>query len=395
MPKMGEDHLLLSSTHPDTSPPAGGADPADGQVATWSDALKAWTALDPTPGGVTVHGLLTGLDVDDHAQYALADKSRPATWVEADDLWPRQIQDMSGRHHHDLQFLSNDDHPIYILNLGRPGGQTIIGATGSGEHLTLQSTSHATRGYVRAQDDLQLLSNIIRDSGGTARLTLATSSPHIGVTGDLDITGHSAMGNGATVSAGYALRAVETLDTHPCAAGHFEIHGDRATGPQFSYGIAGSASGEGGTGPNFVYGLYFAAFHKSSGTTSSLGAIAVQLQSAVAGSGAITIARGFHLSAGYWAGSKPTTIRGLDIEEQGGAGTGTAEAIKALDQTATTARLLELGPAIPYLRVVGGAAPGAGNTNLYMSEGATPTLRRLQTKDGAAIGGGDLVCVLV
>lgn len=36
----------------------------------------------------------------------------------------------------------------YVLLLGRSGGQTVIGGTGSGENLTLQSTSHATRGKI-------------------------------------------------------------------------------------------------------------------------------------------------------------------------------------------------------------------------------------------------------
>ena len=60
---------------------------------------------------------------------------------------------------------------------------------------------------------------------------------------------------------------------------------------------------------------------------------------------------------------------------------------------AAVTRLLELGPATPYLRVVGGAAPGANQSNVYFLEQAT--LRRLQTKDGAAVGGGDRVCVAV
>src|SRR3989442_669 len=36
--------------------------------------------------------------------------------------------------------------PVLVLSTGMAGGQTIIGGTGSGENLTLQSTSHATKG---------------------------------------------------------------------------------------------------------------------------------------------------------------------------------------------------------------------------------------------------------
>lgn len=47
MPRFGRAHKLLSGHHPDTSPPADGADPDDGQLVEWSDALEAWVAADP------------------------------------------------------------------------------------------------------------------------------------------------------------------------------------------------------------------------------------------------------------------------------------------------------------------------------------------------------------
>lgn len=52
MPEFGENHRLLSARHSDTEPPAGGVDPDDGQVATWSAADKAWIAKDAVPGPV-------------------------------------------------------------------------------------------------------------------------------------------------------------------------------------------------------------------------------------------------------------------------------------------------------------------------------------------------------
>jgi len=51
MPVFGQAHRLLGSIHLDTEPPAGGADPSDGQIATWSTAKKAWIAKDPAAGG--------------------------------------------------------------------------------------------------------------------------------------------------------------------------------------------------------------------------------------------------------------------------------------------------------------------------------------------------------
>lgn len=48
--------------------------------------------------------------------------------------------------HGALTGLGDDDHTIYALLAGRAGGQTIKGGTASGEHLTLSSTNHATKG---------------------------------------------------------------------------------------------------------------------------------------------------------------------------------------------------------------------------------------------------------
>lgn len=50
--------------------------------------------------------------------------------------------------HSTLTGLSADDHTQYALLAGRSGGQTLIGGTASGGNLTLQSTSHATKGKV-------------------------------------------------------------------------------------------------------------------------------------------------------------------------------------------------------------------------------------------------------
>ena len=75
-------------------------------------------------------------------------------------------------------------------------------------------------------------------------------------------------------------------------------------------------------------------------------------------------------SAGY---NVPTTVYGLKIDDISGG---------------TNRYLLELGPATPNLRLLGGAAPGANLTNLYLNEGAT--LRRVQWVDPGA-GGANLV----
>jgi hypothetical protein len=55
----------------------------------------------------------------------------------------------TGGDHGLLSGLSDDDHSIYALLAGRSGGQALIGGTGSGDDLTLESTSDATKGSVQ------------------------------------------------------------------------------------------------------------------------------------------------------------------------------------------------------------------------------------------------------
>jgi hypothetical protein len=48
--------------------------------------------------------------------------------------------------HGELTGLADDDHTQYALLAGRTGGQTLIGGTGAGDDLTLQTTSNGTKG---------------------------------------------------------------------------------------------------------------------------------------------------------------------------------------------------------------------------------------------------------
>ena len=58
--------------------------------------------------------------------------------------------------HGALTGLADDDHLQYALLAGRAGGQTLRGGTAAAENLVLQSTAHATRGFVEVQDILRL-----------------------------------------------------------------------------------------------------------------------------------------------------------------------------------------------------------------------------------------------
>lgn len=51
--------------------------------------------------------------------------------------------------HGTISGLSDDDHAQYALLAGRSGGQTLKGSTLASEHLTLDSTNHATKGFIK------------------------------------------------------------------------------------------------------------------------------------------------------------------------------------------------------------------------------------------------------
>jgi len=59
--------------------------------------------------------------------------------------------DPSGVDHGQLGGLADDDHAQYLKLLGRAGGQIQYGGTASGDDLTLESTSDATKGFVIVQ----------------------------------------------------------------------------------------------------------------------------------------------------------------------------------------------------------------------------------------------------
>jgi hypothetical protein len=48
--------------------------------------------------------------------------------------------------------LADDDHTQYALLAGRSGGQVLSGGSNSGDNLTLESTIHATNGYILIPD---------------------------------------------------------------------------------------------------------------------------------------------------------------------------------------------------------------------------------------------------
>jgi hypothetical protein len=187
----------------------------------------------------------------------------------------------------------------------------------------------------------------------------------------LRCTTRASVGSGAAPSTARLLNVIGTLDAHPASAIYALVYGNATAGPQFVYGLSGGAIGQGTPSTSYVYGLYFFAQHDSPSICYQLGGILIQQQSGASGTGALTAARGIYVPSAYWASSKPTIVYGLDIRDQGGSGVGTAYGLHILDQTASTVRLLELGPSTPYLRLLGGGNPPTDKSNLYLKFGST------------------------
>jgi len=253
-----------------------------------------------------------------------------------------------------------------------PGPAGAAGAGGGGGTSIADADADTKVQTEEAADE-----DIIRmDVAGTERVVLKNVSPHLTITGDLDVSAHAAMGSDATPITTKVLNLIETISLTNAFALYAVLTGSVGAGGQATYGLGGGVIAAGTPSYAIAYGLYFYAQHATPSPCGQLGGILIQVQSAVAGSGALAIARGLYVSAAYWGGSKPITVYGVDIAEQGGAGTGTAFGIRIADQTATTVYLLEIGTT-PYLRLVGGAAPGAGLTHLWLYEGTTPLLRNV------------------
>jgi hypothetical protein len=250
---------------------------------------------------------------------------------------------------------------------------------GTNDHSALSNLGYAQSGhtgFVPSQGEalieiLRLTQNIIRDSEGTNRLTFAPTSPHITLTGDAKVTGTGLFGPSPVAVGEAHLRTGGDLTGYPAVGLHCLVTGARPSGTQLTAGVYGGAIGAGTPTASFVYGLFFQATHATPSPCGGVVGVYVQPVSAAAGTGVVTQSVGVFLDAAAWGGSKPATAKGVYVGQQGGAGVATAYGLQIVDQTATTVRLLELGPATPYLRLLGGGDPPADKSNLYLKFGST------------------------
>ena len=290
----------------------------------------------------------------------------------------------------------------------------------------------------------------IKDIDGTTRITLATSTPHITLTGDVSVASGGLLLNAAvnigltispsiTTSAWTGVRAVPSLTGSGNNNTHYGFLGDvilavpTTTSGHTFYGLwfRGSAV-IAGTNSNAttIAGIYAkanwqaAATGNRSGTVTSFYGLQIdltQVLTVIAGTPTITLntttMAGIYLTPSVTltgAGTKSMTITtyygaylGALALSHANAAITTAYGLYIGDISGTspvTVNLLEVAynanAAIPYLRVKGNFTPAANTTPVYIMEGVTPTLRQLKTRVWDATAGhgftnGDLVCYLV
>jgi len=293
--------------------------------------------------------------------------------------------------HKDLLGLGADDHPQYPLGLGRAGGQTLIGGTASGEPLTLQSTAHVTRGYVRAQDDLQLLSGVLRDPSNNPSITIQAATPNVALFNYTRLGDYAAIG--VNPAAGVGLRvqpAFSGASTFSVISGSPTAYRTSGNAPVYGFKMMATTLISAGASASLIAGLYFTAVAGGAGAAPSLDATWVRT-GLMSYSGPANNLTGLRVrSPMLMFSTYPTAVYGIDIENQGfyGAGTHNAIGLRIADQTATsgTKYLIEAGPATPYLRLVGGAVPGAGLSNLWVNFAGV--LKQIQEDAANTAGAG-------
>ncbi len=276
--------------------------------------------------------------------------------------------------------------------------------------------------------------NIIRmDVAGTERFLLQDSSPHLSLTGDMDVSGHMALGADSSVSATYVLKIDEdvsgavspsifnitsdlSLDTGSIGAKGVEVRMDLVGGTSAgiivfngldfkatvsdanSMHTAGSIFGFFGsaeltvtdTFANLVGGAASGAVSSGSGTLTTVAGFQSRLQPSAAGATITDVL--FYDCLDLGSGATVTNLYGLRIPTLG---YGTNRyGIYIPDITGgTVARMIDVSAM--QIRGSGEYTDAANETPMWLNEGATPTLRQVKWKDGAAITTGDKVLVLV
>jgi hypothetical protein len=241
---------------------------------------------------------------------------------------------------------------------------------GTDDHSALSNLDYSQSGhtgFVPSQgeaiiDILRLNQNLIRDSEGNDRITLATSSPHVTLTGGLKATEESAIG-GLSPVANICL----TVGPTP---GQFKNIFTAIKGAPIVMCPNGSSTG-------YLRSLDYAIYIGGGGG----GAVMPELTGVTVQNNLLnfvgTVATSRDVRArGPSIGGGPSTIAtyiGVDVEGFTSSTVAGAYGVKVGDMLNMTSfvHLLEAGPSTPYLRLIGGGDPPVDKSNLYLKFGST------------------------
>jgi len=272
--------------------------------------------------------------------------------------------------------------------------ETVTGLWGfpaAGISIGQEALSSPSAGVLAVGGDLQVGGSI--SVGGGPLLSKGDDDNDLLLSGDLGVSGVAAIGGLASIDAGgrQALRVQHQtgdISVFEHGAGAYIRPTVNTATQGFAYGLTGEIEYTGAGVGSYMLALAFNCIQNGADLTWMHG-VYVNLVS-YSGKGSISQSHGFEVVPDY-QGNKPGTFRGLYV--RGHSGMNTVHGVRVEDFAGSTIRLLEIGPSTPYLRLAGGADPGANQTNLYLKEGTT--LRRVQWKAGNTLGAGDKVLVLV
>jgi len=110
----------------------------EGKIAIFDGAgLVPSSFTTPADGGIVA--IASASSVNDARGFVFDGSVPTGVWTQAGGI---------GAAHGGLAGLLSDDHTQYALLAGRAGGQVIAGGTGAAETMTVNSTTHATKGSV-------------------------------------------------------------------------------------------------------------------------------------------------------------------------------------------------------------------------------------------------------
>lgn len=206
------------------------------KIAEWNGS--SWDFITPDEG--------TAVFVEDEDVLVVYSSAHPAgTWV----LFGSNLD------HGALNGLLDDDHTQYALLAGRSTGQTLRGGTASGENLTLESTSNATKGDVVIIGDLVPNSNdtysLGLDAQRWADLFVSGGSIHIGSSGDDATVGYDETNNKVDINR------------------HTRVSNNVTGSQSFVYGFSGGIDNVGSGTMTDVYDFYSVIENSGSGANTN------------------------------------------------------------------------------------------------------------------------------